>query len=62
MPNPQGFNGITPTEPAYGERKRMGAAQRSAPLAGGQASASAQNPPRRSKDPAARGTQEAAPV
>lgn len=54
MPNPGGFNGVDPSVPPYGSRKQMGAAQASAPLAGGQVAASAQNTPRRARNRAVR--------
>lgn len=60
MPNPSGFNGVTPEEPPYGARKQMGAMQKSAPLAGQPISASAQNTPRRARRRAQMGAVEPA--
>ena len=54
MPNPQGYNGVSPTEPAYGARKQMGQLQKSAPLAGAAGSTAAQETPRRARQRALR--------
>lgn len=62
MPNPNGYNGIDPEQPAYGERKVAGEMQKSAPLAGGRASASAQNTPRRARNRTQRPQAAEAPV
>ena len=65
MPNPQGYNGVDPVQPAYGARKRMGEMQKSAPLAGGAGSVAAQETPRRARQRALRpspGAVEAAPA
>lgn len=56
MPNPSGENGgqFVP-EPRYGEIQRLQENQKSAPMAGDQASASAVNAPRRAGAAAKRG-------
>lgn len=65
MSNPSGVNGFTPSPPdiPYGDMEQNAAVQRSAPLAGAEATAQATNAPRRAQRSAARGTrQEAAHV
>lgn len=61
MPNPAGFNGVDPVEPGYGERKQMGAMQKSAPLAGQAETAHATNTPRRGQKQAIRGSEQQGP-